>query len=1014
MADYYVYIPCPGSTGTQFYSNVAPTYPGAFIRFDSGSDPLQYGKCFHVMLVSLEVPPTPLVSINWSTVVYSFWNNKCSDCVEEAPCGDCPPGYALVDGECVLIESVPANYTGGLLQVEPGSETQVYSAFGLVLYPDISGLTLPLLGYGYKTLIGASCITTIPYTVKTNNGAGVLVTPLLNGVQSKLWGCSNTYPTCQTGTPIGNRGRLMTTGVWSAGYPINTELSFEFCVTIENTKQYLIGIAGDNKVKIYIDNVLHVYLDVDGSPSYCAEAVGNPRIYWHVFPITLTAGQHTVKLSGINIDGPASFGGEIYDIDLATFQSTLTNPASAAPNCGNVPADLDPYIIFSTKDYIGQYIPDPDDPGVWTCPDGYTLDECNGIPQCTKITTVPVIPCAYQLVSCCDSTIYLASLIDLPESTNYILLANNAGSSIPIGCYSISPYIESGAGIPIFEYNINYATSLGCNAAPFICNAYCGICICTRVRVKPESAVPGSPVVLDLFYWTCEFETNEGTTFPISAILNVPLDGSWTDYVCVSDFYTLLNIFDFEDKGDCQLDIATDTFECPNYYQIINCQDTTQIICVSNDLSSEFASGLSIQVSAYPEICWYIEELLVPCLSPVTVVVTQTFVNCEVCEETLKTYYKLINCIDPLVVVYTETDVSASIGSVIAVNEYPDDCWTIEVSALAVSPVDVTGVIEFASCEECGRQFYLLEDCNTENPEPNIITSTDLSLYVGQVITLEYCPEICWLVSETDVSSENEVINVTGLYTTCEICQIMVLPCLCSIVTNNIQTGLRFQYYDCDGVLRLTPPLTLGQNSEKVCAKSWVNAIDVEYFGECLDSVCPNDSQPIKSIRPGYNTPGCTPEKYEKIMCNFSEGIYKQIVSILYGVTTCCGEDSYRWEIRKELIELKAIEDPNYTCQLTGTCGCTGSAPGLTPCVPDPTPPIPTVRCVLYSIKISSVVNNTLHYLDCTGVSQAVNVPMGKFVVNYVKCGIAGQTNSDIYCDEPTVVFNFIETTTPC
>ena len=69
-------------------------------------------------------------------------------------------------------------------------------------------------------------------------------------------------------------------------------------------------------------------------------------------------------------------------------------------------------------------------------------------------------------------------------------------------------------------------------------------------------------------------------------------------------------------------------------------------------------------------------------------------------------------------------------------------------------------------------------------------------------------------------------------------------------------------------------------------------------------------------------------------MCNFSEGIYKQVVSMLYGVTTCCGEDSYRWEIRKELIELKAIDDPNYTCQLTGTCGCTGSAPGLTPCVP--------------------------------------------------------------------------------
>jgi hypothetical protein len=632
MEDYYLYFPCPGSTGTQFYSNVAPSYPGAFIRFDSGSDALQYGKCYHIIAVALEVPPTPLVSINWSTVVYSFWNDTCDSCVEQTP---------------------------------------------------------------------------------------------------------------------------------------------------------------------------------------------------------------------------------------------------------------------STPD-------------------------------------------VYQLISCCDNTTtYLASLIDLPESSEYILIGNNAGSSIPVGCYSIFLYTGSGAGIPILDYDINYVTNDGCNQTPFICNAYCGICKCTRVKLKPEYVTPGSPDTLTLLYWTCELTVTDSITSPISATLEVPLDGSWTDYVCASDFYTFLSVFDFEDKGDCQLDIATDTYECPKYYQIVNCQDPLQVICVSNDLSSEFASDLSIQVSAYPEICWYIEELETPCLSPVTLVVTQTFQNCAVCEENLKTYYKLINCIDPLVVVYTETDISAFIGSVVAVNEYPDDCWTIEVSALAVSPVDVTGVIEFASCEECGRQFYLLEDCNTENPEPNIITSTDLSLYVGQVITLEYCPEICWQVSETDASSENEVVNITASYTTCQICQIAVLPCICSKATNNtLSPGLRYNYYDCNGVSKFTAPLAIGQASPKVCAKLWVNATSVEYFGECLDGICPDDSRPIKSIRPGYNTPACTPERYEKIMCNFSEGIYKQVVSMLYGITTCCGEDSYRWEIRKELIELKAIQDPNYICELTGTCGCTGSAPGLTPCVP--------------------------------------------------------------------------------
>jgi hypothetical protein len=206
------------------------------------------------------------------------------------------------------------------------------------------------------------------------------------------------------------------------------------------------------------------------------------------------------------------------------------------------------------------------------------------------------------------------------------------------------------------------------------------------------------------------------------------------------------------------------------------------------------------------------------------------------------------------------------------------------------------------------------------------------------VITLEYCPDICWTVSETDVSSENEIINVTASYNTCEKCEIMVLPCVCSRVTNNITAGIRFEYYDCNGDLQQTPNLALGQTSDKVCAKLWVNAIDIEYFGDCIEGVCPDDSRPKKSIRPGYDTPGCTPEKYERIMCNFSEGIYKQVISRRFGINTCCGEDDYRWEIRKELIQLKAIDDPNYTCQVTGTCGCTcgctGSAPGLTPCVP--------------------------------------------------------------------------------
>jgi hypothetical protein len=925
---YYTYFPCPGSTGVQFTSNVAPAYPGAYIQFTSGGPELApyLGKCYHISPSSAPLPPGS-VSINWATAVYNSTFTKCEDCVEQLLCGDCPPGYTLVNGECILTESVPANYTGGLVQVEGGDISQAYNKFGLRLYPDISGFTFPLVG------------NSNPYTVRDNNGTGVTIIPLISALQSKLWGVDQvTNMACG---PTAVTGRLNAVGIWSVGYdpppPANPpldgpELSFEFCVTIEQSKQYLIGIAGDNKVKMYIDGNLKVFLDIGGPTG---TATFN---YWHVFPITLSAGVHTIKLSGINngYGSQASFGAEVYDITLATFQANLTTAATTVPNCGNVAADLLPYIIFSTGDYVDTFIPDPADPGVWECPEGYTLDECNGIPQCSITTAIPTIPCAYELVSCCDpNDTYLASLpgISTLPPVN-IIVVNPGTSSIPPGCYDVVDYSQQASGIPTLIEDVNYVLNGGCSAYPFVCNSYCGTCTCVRLKVK----IPSGPGTTALLYWTCNLITNEdGDIVPEIAIVEVPTDGSWSEYICGGGFIVTANQFDFESNGLCTLDIQTDTYECPKYYQLSDCVDPNNTLCVTNNLYNLYITNSVVQILGYPDTCWEIIELEEPCEEPVTVVITQSFIGCQDCLDSFKTYYKLVDCVTGAVVVYTETDLSLYVGQYIQVSEFPDDCWYVEQSSLAVSPVDVSNPVSFATCEECNKQYYVLEDCNTENPQPNIYTGTDLSIYVGLVITLEYCPEICWLVSETDVNSESELVNVTGSYTECEICQVAVLPCQCSRILNTVQAGIRFSYYDCDAKLQLTPPLAFNQYSQKVCAKLWVdvNPEDIEYFGDCVDNLCPPDEKPKKSIRPGYNTPGCTPEKYERIMCNFSESVYKQMVSIRFGIHMCCGDDDIRWEIEKELIKLKAIEDPDYNCSIEPGCDCTTSATGLTPCKPE-------------------------------------------------------------------------------
>lgn len=344
---------------------------------------------------------------------------------ENTGCG-CPEGYELRDNECVQETTVPANYSGGLLTVTGGSKAVSYSKYGLRLYPDISSAVLPIVGSGSGS----------NFKLFEDYGTGSEVAPTISSIQSNLWGADGSAGSPAVLAGCGNTnqaqgygGRLNTVGLWATGAPIKSnvidnwdlanpanlyssltveqqldvldpaKISFEFCVDVQKGQQYLIGIAGDNECFLEIDGVKVLYL---GNPASDG-STGTSTVefnYWHVFPVTLPPGQRTIKLSGINYGSQAAFGAEIYDIDLATFQSNLTTPYSAAPDCGNTPADLEPYIIFSTRDYIGQEIPDPATPGQWTCPDGSTLDVCNGIPVCSIVEKTDQLDCCYLIDAC--------------------------------------------------------------------------------------------------------------------------------------------------------------------------------------------------------------------------------------------------------------------------------------------------------------------------------------------------------------------------------------------------------------------------------------------------------------------------------------------------------------------------------------------------------------------------------------------------------------------------------------
>jgi len=1064
MNNYYQYTPCPETTGGIFYSNVGPswTQPGPYINFTTSPDPekVPMGGCYRVAIIQLESLPSGYVQIDWNTVT-GFTAPTCEDCNNfppTEPCLNCPAGYILQEGDCIQEQFLPAVYTGGLLEVQAGNVANSYSKFGLRLYPDISTLTLPLLGYGYASV--PTCSITIPYSVKDNNGAGVVVTPLLSSVQSKLWGCDSSIPTCQTSTSPTNAGRLITTGIWCPGYPLNEELSFEFCVDVETTKQYLIGIAGDNKVKIYIDNVLHVFLDVDGDTTTCAEAVTTPFTYWHVFPVTLTAGNHIIKLSGINISSEASFGGEIYDISLSQFQSLLTIPATGAPNCGNVPEDIEPYIIFSTRDYIGQSIADPDNPGDWSCPEGSILDECNGVPQCIYTVSVPTLPCGYEFVPCCGgNSVFYQISEGIPLTENATYLFSGTGE-----CYTVSSYNGPALALPFQIISISELTEIdnGCN--DLLCQLPCVTCFCTRIRYTLGSGTP-----IDVDYYDCD---------AVQQLYTVPADGSWGPKVCMKN-YSLPEGYEAEGFGDCVLD-SDEEYICPPCYILEDCEGIAESIYSLDPALDVYADTNQSIMIAGSTVCWKVLTSNDSCECAVATTVTYVYNNCEACKK--RKGYKLTECTTGAII-YTTTDLSAY-EFVFITTDCPG-CWYVEPIDF-VPPTDqpVTIVEGYESCELCNATFYELTDClGILDP---IVTITDLSQYVGKVIQLKFCPDTCWEVEETTSQEiDGEVIVEQG-FTTCPDCLLAVLTPKCVTFTNTLDNPINIEYVNAIGQIIKVDILAKG-TTPKTCAVSWNIPITVivTNYGECIDGQCPVVPQPKRQVTPGYDTAACSTEYYEKVECTFSELMYKDVLTERYGISNCCPEEDMKWIIKHEMLMLDVLINPDYNCTPTTTCDCPvigatflnkacpqvtsyilekcnepevtevvrldnqynvlGSViviDGICYTVAEPTnrlvtvywtpgtiygtcasagcPPdvsyncVNTITCVQYQCTIIPLDGGTLFYKDCEGVEQQQSFPMGKNPFTISICSIPNATSSDIYVTGSPYGFTFIQTSVIC
>jgi len=317
------------------------------------------------------------------------------------------------------------------------------------------------------------------------------------------------------------------------------------------------------------------------------------------------------------------------------------------------------------------------------------------------------------------------------------------------------------------------------------------------------------------------------------------------------------------------------------------------------------------------------------------VTVLETFDDCPTCVG--PTSYKLTNCDNNFDIIYTTNDLSAYVDKVVEL----ENCGCYLVKQLSIVPPtdqDVTVLFDFTTCEECTSTYYKLTECDTGEL---IYTTDDLSAYLDSVIKIESCPDKCWRVADTRKPEVLSTVVVSQTYSICEECT-TDLPCVCSKITNVSDTPTFIQYIDCDDVtvgIFLQP----GETSDKRCLKKWLIA-DVpagtpptwypEYFGECQEGVCPPENlvtSQNRKIKPGYNTPICSADKYDKITCEFADIYYKKALEGRYGISNCCPEELQDWTLKKTLIEMQALKDPHYKCQSQTKCSC-GNTSTCTSC----------------------------------------------------------------------------------
>jgi len=368
---------------------------------------------------------------------------------------------------------------------------------------------------------------------------------------------------------------------------------------------------------------------------------------------------------------------------------------------------------------------------------------------------------------------------------------------------------------------------------------------------------------------------------------------------------------EYESCGECLPIIA---------YKLTSCENANDIKYTYQDLADYVGQYVKLEDCG----CFFVELIDYQPPSITTVVILTSFNSCVEC---LTQYYILEDCNKILDPIYTGSDLSAYLDDIVNVQGC-EGCWSITEVEVPINPVPVTVTNTYVDCPSCTPPLPCL--CNritnysTEEKEYEYIDCDDNSVSL-RLTAGATSGKICLKRWVTDYP-ETDNLEVFGD------CVLGGDFCYEYNITIGSNTTAILYYKNCSG--NVESQQTLTQKSPYIITICGVDnqtssniyivgtgRISFEKTTVCYTPtlVCPIET-PKRKIKPGYSVPTCDTDRWEKITCRASEILYKEVMRLRYGLSNCCPEDDEKWLIKKELIDLAALVDPDYVCRPVQTC----------------------------------------------------------------------------------------------